>query len=57
MALRGELSRWAEVTYQVPWHGERTLWKRGTNAAPQAVRTALHDRAAVIADRYRGTSS
>ncbi|EOD58991.1 helix-turn-helix transcriptional regulator [Amycolatopsis vancoresmycina] len=45
-----------EVTYQDARHAEWALWQLGTDAealTPQSLRTALHDRAAAIAGRYR----
>jgi predicted DNA-binding transcriptional regulator YafY len=44
-----------EVTFQDLWHAEWALWQLGTDAealTPQALRTALRDRAAAIAARY-----
>lgn len=45
-----------EATFQDLWHAEWALWQLGVQAealAPQSLRTALHDRAAAIAARYR----
>jgi predicted DNA-binding transcriptional regulator YafY len=45
-----------EVTYQDAEHAEWALWQLGADAealAPQSLRTALHDRAAALAARYR----
>lgn len=44
-----------EVTYQDLWHAEWALWQFSTDAealTPQALRTALHNRAATTARRY-----
>ncbi|MFF3837825.1 helix-turn-helix transcriptional regulator [Streptomyces sp. NPDC001930] len=49
-----------ELTYQDARHAEWALWQLGTDAealAPQSLRTALHDRATALADRYGGASS
>ncbi|MEW2354250.1 WYL domain-containing protein [Spirillospora sp. NPDC029432] len=45
-----------EVAFQDSWHAEWALWQLGTSAealAPQSLRTALHDRAAAVAARYK----
>ncbi|MEU4624888.1 WYL domain-containing protein [Actinoplanes sp. NPDC023801] len=45
-----------EVTYQDSWHAEWALWQLGMHAealAPPSLRTALRERAAAIAARYR----
>ncbi|MGI5365391.1 helix-turn-helix transcriptional regulator [Streptomyces iakyrus] len=47
-----------EVTFQDLRHAEWALWQLGTDAealAPEALRTALHDRAAAMAARYADT--
>ncbi|MEU0881440.1 WYL domain-containing protein [Lentzea sp. NPDC005914] len=44
-----------EVVFQDLWHAEWALWQLGVQAealAPQSLRTALHRRAAAIADHY-----
>ncbi|MFD3994553.1 helix-turn-helix transcriptional regulator [Streptomyces sp. NPDC058548] len=46
-----------ELTYQDAWHAEWALWQLGMDAealAPQSLRTALHDRATALANRYGG---
>lgn len=61
MAVRAEESEAGgglrlEVTYQDAWHAEWALWQLGADAealSPPSLRTALHDRAASIAARYR----
>lgn len=48
-----------ELTFQDSRHAEWALWQLGTDAealAPQSLRTSLHNRAAVIATRYRDSS-
>ena len=45
-----------EVTFQDARHAQWAMWQLGTDAealAPQSLRTALHDRAAAVAMRYR----
>ncbi|MDQ4113937.1 MAG: WYL domain-containing protein [Actinomycetota bacterium] len=45
-----------EVTFQDSWHAEWAMWQLGANAeslGPQELRTALHQRAQTVADRYR----
>ncbi|AXB44489.1 helix-turn-helix transcriptional regulator [Amycolatopsis albispora] len=47
-----------EATFQDLWHAEWALWQLGTDAealTPQELRASLHDRAAAIAARYRGS--
>ncbi|MET7754396.1 WYL domain-containing protein [Streptomyces sp. NPDC005389] len=49
-----------ELTYQDARHAEWALWQLGMDAealAPQSLRTALHDRATALADRYGGASA
>ncbi|MFE5941519.1 helix-turn-helix transcriptional regulator [Streptomyces sp. NPDC056480] len=44
-----------ELTYQDARHAEWALWQLGMDAealAPRSLRTALHDRATALADRY-----
>ncbi|KDN18602.1 helix-turn-helix transcriptional regulator [Amycolatopsis rifamycinica] len=44
-----------EVTYQDAWHAEWALWQLGPDAealGPESLRTALRERATMIADRY-----
>lgn len=48
-----------EVAFQDLWHAEWALWQLGAGAealSPPALRSALHERAAHLADRYRGSS-
>ncbi len=45
-----------DIAFQDLWHAEWALWQLGAGVealSPQALRDALHDRAAELADRYR----
>lgn len=49
-----------EVTFQDLWHAEWALWQMGLQAealSPPELRAALRDRAAALAELYRGTAS
>lgn len=49
-----------EATFQDPQHAEWAVWQLGVDAealSPPWLRTALHERAAALADRYRDPGS